>query len=142
MPVRQKDKAETSWLRLGPAARELGVSYPTLKQWIYQRKIRAAKTAGGHYRISPEEIQRLTRGGGGTRKSGKPGARVMSARNRLAGQIESVRVEGLLAQVEMNIGGQCVCAIITRDSALELKLKPGMTAFAVVKATEVMIARD
>lgn len=141
MTVKTSKLPETEWLRLGPAARELGVSYPTLKQWIYHRKIRAAKTAGGHYRISSAEIARRTRDGGQITEK-KRGPRVMSARNRLQGRIASVRVEGLLAQVEIDIGGQRVCAIITRDSANELKLKRGMTAFAVVKATEVMIARD
>lgn len=141
MAEKAKTTSGDSWLRLGPAARELGVSYPTLKQWIYQRKIRAAKTAGGHYRISSAEIARMTRGGG-ARAIGVSAKRGMSARNRLAGTIESVRMEGLLAQVEMDIGGQRVCAIITRDSARELGLKRGMAAFAVMKATEVMVARD
>lgn len=140
MAVKAKDGTDASWLRLGPAARELGVSYPTLKQWIYQHKIRAAKTAGGHYRIAPSEIERLTRSG--NRRVEKQGRRIVSARNRLAGTITSVRLEGLLAQVELDIGGQRVCAIITRDSARELGLKRGMVACAVMKATEVMIARD
>jgi len=139
MAAKAKDGTVASWLKLGPAARELGVSYNTLKQWIYQRKIRAAKTAGGHYRIAPSEIVRLTRGGN---RIERPKGRGMSARNRLAGTITALRVEGLLAQVELDVGGQRVCAIITRDSARELGLKRGLTAFAVVKATEVMIARD
>jgi molybdopterin-binding protein len=139
MAAKTKDDTEASWLRLGPAARALGVSYPTLKQWIYQRKIRAAKTPGGHYRIAPAEILRLTRGGN---RAEKPKARMMSPRNKLAGRIESVRMDGLLAQVELDVGGQRVCAIITRDSARELGLKRGMAAYAVMKATEVMIARD
>lgn len=139
MAVKAKDDKDDSWLRLGPAARELGVSYPTLKQWIYQRKIRAAKTAGGHYRIAPSEILRLTRDGN---RVEKPKTRAMSARNRLTGTITSLRVDGLLAQVELDVGGQRVCAIITRDSARELGLKRGMAVCAVMKATEVMIARD
>jgi excisionase family DNA binding protein len=45
--------------RLKSVAKEIGISYPTLKQWIYQRKIRTVKTAGGHHRIAEEELQRL-----------------------------------------------------------------------------------
>jgi len=42
------------------AARLAGVSYPTLKQWIYKGKIRSTKTAGGHHRIARSEIERVT----------------------------------------------------------------------------------
>jgi excisionase family DNA binding protein len=36
----------------------LGISYPTLKQWIYKNKIRTIKTAGGHHRIPEPEIDK------------------------------------------------------------------------------------
>ena len=42
------------------AAQLAGVSYPTLKQWIYKGKIRTTKTAGGHHRIARSEIERVT----------------------------------------------------------------------------------
>jgi len=46
-------------VRLRAAAHQLGVSYPTLKQWIYRKRIRSVKTAGGHHRIPESEINRL-----------------------------------------------------------------------------------
>jgi molybdopterin-binding protein len=56
--------------------------------------------------------------------------------------VDEVRVEGLLAQVRLRIGDQRLTAVITRDAVDELKLKRGQPALAVIKATEVMIARE
>ena len=65
----------------------------------------------------------------------------ISGRNQLVGRITSVRIEGLLAKVTLDISGQQVTAIITRDSCVDLGLKAGDTAAALIKATEVMIIR-
>jgi molybdopterin-binding protein len=126
------------------AADRLGVSYPTLKQWIYKGSIRTRPTAGGHHRIPASEIDRLLAAGGrplaAPRRSG--GAIVtLSGRNQLRGVVEEVRIEGLLAQVRVRVGDQRLTAIITRDAVDELKLRRGDEALAVIKATEVMIAR-
>ena len=55
---RSKGKDE-EFLKLREAALELQVSFPTIKQWIYKRKIRSIKTAGGHHRIPQSEVDRL-----------------------------------------------------------------------------------
>jgi molybdopterin-binding protein len=66
----------------------------------------------------------------------------LSARNRFRGVVRSVRVDGLLAQVEIDVTEPArVVALITRDSAEQLGLKPGMSAAGVVKATSVMVER-
>ena len=66
----------------------------------------------------------------------------LSARNRLEGIVRDVQIEGLLAQVEIDVaGGARLVAVITRDSAESLGLEPGMPATAVVKATSVMVER-
>src|SRR5262247_1965311 len=101
------------------AARLAGVSYPTLKQWIYTGKIRSTKTAGGHHRIARSEIERVT---GATKarakKQDKPvGLDAISGRNKLLGTIIEVKFEGLLVQVTMDIGGQTITSIITRAAA-------------------------
>jgi len=122
------------------AARRLGVAYPTLKQWIYKGSLRTRRTAGGHHRVD-----RLLAATG--RKLGPPAKRArgvivtLSGRNQLRGIVEEVRVEGLLAQVRLRVGDQSLTAVITRDAVDELKLKRGDEALAVIKATEVMIAR-
>jgi molybdopterin-binding protein len=66
----------------------------------------------------------------------------LSGRNQLRGYVDEVRVEGLLAQVRLRIGDQTLTAVITRDAVDELKLRRGDEALAIVKSTEVMIARE
>ena len=129
------------------AAERLGVGYSTLKQWIYQGRVRTTQTAGGHHRIAEAEIERLaSRGGTGEAPSRKPAPAglivVLSGRNRLRGYVEEVRVDGLLGQVRLRIGDQTLTAIITADAIRELQLRRGDDAVAIVKSTEVMIARE
>jgi len=128
------------------AARRLGVSYPTIKQWIYKGVVRTRPTAGGHHRIPAAEVERLLASAGRPLPRPTPphaGAIVaLSGRNQLRGLVEEVRSEGLLSQVRMRIGDQTLTAVITRDAIDELKLRRGDEALAVIKSTEVMIARQ
>jgi molybdopterin-binding protein len=124
------------------ACKVLGVSYPTLKQWIYKKKIRTAKTAGGHHRIPEAEIHRLLpalpkRGPIQKRES----FRQISGRNQLVGRVVDLRVEGLMAQVTLSIAGQLLTSIITADAVREMRLEKGQIAAALIKATEVMVMR-
>jgi len=66
----------------------------------------------------------------------------ISARNQVKGTVEEVKVEGLLAQVRLRVGDQILTAVITRDAAHDLQLEPGGRAIAIIKATEVMIAKE
>jgi molybdopterin-binding protein len=128
--------------KLRDAALELGISFPTIKQWIYKEKIRSVQTVGGHHRIPQREIDRLLfRTRGRTEQERKFAIRHVSGRNQLVGRIDSVRISGLMAEVEISIGGQKIISIITARSAREMQLKEGQTAAALIKATEVMILR-
>src|SRR5678809_457722 len=135
-------------LTVRAAAQRLGVGYSTLKQWIYSGTVRSTTTAGGHHRIAEAEIERLIARGNpsspaATRKPGATGLIVaLSGRNQLRGFIEEVRVDGLLAQVRLRIGDQRLTAVITADAVDELKLKRGDAAIAIIKSTEVMVARE
>jgi molybdopterin-binding protein len=125
------------------AANILGISYPTLKQWIYRGQIKTAKTPGGHHRVPESEIDRmlprkLERGDITARRGG---FRRISGRNQLLGRVVAVKFSGLLAQVTLAIGQQHITSIITADAARELRLKPGERAAALIKSTEVMILR-
>ncbi len=122
------------------AARLMNVSYPTLKQWIYQGKLHSIKTPGGHHRIPRAEVERFT-GITGSKKQRPTGLNAISGRNKLLGTVTDVRFEGLLAQITMSIGGQSITSIITRDASEQLGLKKGVRAFALIKATEVMMIR-
>jgi molybdopterin-binding protein len=130
------------------AAQRLGIGYSTLKQWIYQGRVRTTQTAGGHHRIADAEIDRLVArhapDSAGSRSA--PAATglivALSGRNRLRGFVEEVRVDGLLGQVRLRIGDQTLTAVITGDAIQELKLRRGDDAVAIIKSTEVMIARE
>jgi molybdopterin-binding protein len=138
-----------SLLTVRAAAERMGIGYSTLKQWIHQGKIRTSQTAGGHHRLSEAEIDRLLARqtpSGPTRSSrGKGPTRLivaLSGRNRLRGFVEEVRIDGLLGQVRLRIGDQTLTAVITSDAVSELKLHRGDDALAIIKSTEVMIARE
>jgi molybdopterin-binding protein len=129
-------------LRIGDAALQLGISVPTIKQWIYRKKIRSVQTAGGHHRIPQSEVDRyLYRTRGKTEVERIDLIRHVSGRNQLVGRIEEVRISGLMAEVSMSIGDQRITSIITARSAREMHLALGQTAAALIKATEVMILR-
>jgi molybdopterin-binding protein len=144
-----------SLLTVRQAAGRLGVGYSTLKQWIYQGRVRTRTTSGGHHRIPEAEVDRLLAPAALPRAARRAGAAetagdadvpgvivVLSGRNQLRGYVDEVRVQGLLAQVRLRIGDQMLTAIITRDAVDELKLRRGDDALAIVKSTEVMIARQ
>ncbi|MGZ4386804.1 MAG: TOBE domain-containing protein [Gaiellaceae bacterium] len=115
------------------AARALGISLDTLRRWDREGLITTTRDRSNRRQVSGEEIERLrgARGSGG-----------LSARNRLRGVVGDVKTDGLLAQVEIQVNEPAtVIAIVTRESAEALGLKPGVPATAVVKATSVMVER-
>ncbi len=125
------------------AAQVLGISYPTLKQWIYHGKLRTIKTAGGHHRVPESEIDRyLSR----TLRSAdvaerRTTFRRISGRNQLIGRVVGIKTSGLIAQVTLSIGEQHITSIITADAVREMRLKTGDMVAALIKSTEVMILR-
>ncbi len=133
-------------LTVRQAASRLGVGYSTLKHWIHEGRVRTRVTSGGHHRIPDAEVDRLlapAAAAGGHAVHERTGLIVaISGRNQLRGYVDEVRIEGLLAQVRLRIGDQTLTAVITRDAVEELKLRRGDEALAIVKSTEVMIARE
>ncbi len=112
------------------AARELGISVDTLRRWDREGKIQTERDRSNRRLVPLKEIERL-RGGG---------AQHMSARPPVRGTVTEVRIEGLLAQVELTVTEPArVVAMVTRDAIEELGLKQGMAATAVVKSTSVMV---
>jgi molybdopterin-binding protein len=124
------------------AARLLGVSYATVKQWILNGKLKTVQTPGGHHRVAEATLKPFF-----TKDKMKPAVesrqrfRRVSGRNQLAGKIVSLRIEGLLAEVVLAVGDSHVTSIITANAARELQLKKGDTVAALIKSTDVMIER-
>ena len=120
-------------LSAAEAARALGISLDTLRRWDRAGKIRVERDAANRRVVPRAEVDRI-KGGEGSERS--------SARNRFRGVVRSVEVDGLLARVEIDVTEPArVVAIITRESAEQLALRPGASAAGVVKATSVMIER-
>jgi molybdopterin-binding protein len=112
------------------AAKRLGISLDTLRRWDREGRIKTTRDSGNRRLVSAKEIDRLR------------GERDVhfSARNRLRGTVTDVKVDGLIAQVELVVDDPArVVAIVTADAVEELGLKTGMAATAVVKATSVMV---
>lgn len=134
-------------LTVRAAAERLGVAYSTLKRWVHTGHVRTTRTEGGHHRVPDAEIDRLLAQQQPTRaraaRADVPDEALggLSARNRLHGFVDEVRVDGLLAQVRLRVGGQTLTAVITADAVQALKLRRGDDAIAIVKSTEVMIAK-
>lgn len=119
-------------LTASEAARALGVSLDTLRRWDRDGRIRTKRDRANRRLVPESEVRRLK----GDRTSG------VSARNRLRGVVRDVKIEGLLAQVELDVNGPArVVAVITREAAEQLGLKRGMSATALIKATSVLIER-
>ena len=114
------------------AARALGISLDTLRRWDRDGRISVERDRSNRRVVPASEVDRLR---------GRD-ADELSARNRFRGVIREVRTEGLLAQVEIDVTEPSrIVALITRDAAEELGLRPGLAATAVVKSTSVMIER-
>jgi molybdopterin-binding protein len=124
-------------LLLGDAARAIGVSADTLRRWERSGKLRTSRDRANRRRVSKAEIERV---------SGRPSRHragdTLSARNRFAGKVRSVEVDGVMAIVEIEAGPHLVTAAVTRDAVEELGLAPGVPATAAVKATSVMVERS
>jgi molybdopterin-binding protein len=112
------------------AAKALGISLDTLRRWDRAGRIKTQRDTANRRVVSAREIQRLR---------GESDAH-LSARNRFSGTVTDVKIDGLIAQVELVVDRPArVVAIVTADAVEELGLRSGMPATAVVKATSVMV---
>lgn len=114
------------------AARALGISLDTLRRWDRAGRIRTERDSANRRVVPLSELARLTGG------AGEP---ALSARNRFRGVVREVKLDGLLAQIELEAGPFRVVAVITREAVEQLGLRPGVEATALVKATSVLLER-
>ncbi len=121
-------------LTIGEAARLLGVSVDTLRRWDRAGRIRTIRSPANRRLVPREEVDRLREAGGR--------AASLSARNRIPAVVSDVKLDGLLAQVELEVREPAhLVAVITRESAERLGLRPGVQVTAVAKATSLMVER-
>ncbi len=120
----------------------LGISYPTIKQWILNGKLATQVTPGGHHRIAESALNPfLATDDQKPQAASRARFRRVSGRNQIVGNVVSIRVDGLLAEVVISSGEQHITAIITASAVKELRLKKGEAAAALIKSTDVMIER-
>src|SRR5262245_37051276 len=128
------------------AASRLGVSYSTLKQWIYSGRVRTVETAGGHHRIPEAEIERLSAEPPPRRGQKRPSApaaiSVLGDSSRLCGCVEEVRSQGLVAQIGVLIGNQRLTALIEVEALNELQSRRGDDAVAIIKSTDIVLVKE
>jgi molybdopterin-binding protein len=117
----------------GEAAAALGISLDTLRRWDKAGRIKVERDAANHRVVPASEIERLRDDGSGAH---------ISARNRFHGTVTDVKVEGLMAQVELTVNEPVrLVAVVTRDAVQDLGLRPGMQTTALVKSTNVLLQR-
>ena len=113
------------------AAKTLGISVDTLRRWDRQGRIRTERDRGNRRLVPASEIDRLR---------GEPNDTGLSARNRFKGVVTDIKVDGLMAQVELVVSDPVkLVAVVTRDAIEDLDLRTGMPATAIVKSTSVMV---
>jgi molybdopterin-binding protein len=113
------------------AASALGISLDTLRRWDKAGRIAVERDAANRRFVSATEIDRVR---------GDRGGAQISARNRFHGTVTDIKVDGLMAQVELVVNEPMrLVAVVTRDAVDELGLKSGMATTAIVKSTNVML---
>jgi len=120
--------------RIGEAAALLGVRVETLRRWERDGKLAVTRTPGGQRLIPAAEVARIL-----AERRGEPEPVALSARNRFPGVVTRVQRDRVTAGVEILAGPHRILAVITREAADEMGLRPGMRAVAMVKATSVMV---
>ncbi|MEA2296615.1 MAG: hypothetical protein QOE86_4254 [Solirubrobacteraceae bacterium] len=117
-------------IRIGAAAQALGVSVDTLRRWERDGRVEFQRMGGQRFLRAPDLAALLrTRAGGGH----------SSARNRLAGTVIAVEMDGVMAKIDLACGPYRIVSLMSREAAEELDLKPGDSAIAVVKSTTVIV---
>jgi len=122
-------------LRIGQVANLLAISTDTVRTWIDDGKIPSSRTSGGHRIIKGSDLASFL-----TKSDNDPSATThLSARNRFLGIVTNVKKDNVMAQIEIQAGGQRIVSLISSEAAEAMKLKPGVIAAAVIKSTNVVV---
>ncbi len=117
-------------IQIGAAATALGVSIDTLRRWERAGRVRFERRGNRRY-MSSLELAKLLHERGATNRS--------SARNQFTGVVVAVKRDDVMAQIDLVCGPFRVVSLMSREAADDLGLKPGVSATAVVKSTNVII---
>jgi molybdopterin-binding protein len=123
--------------RISQAARLLGVSDDTVRRWTDSGRLSVTRDGTGRRSIDGADLAAFAQGLMDDPES--DAAARNSARNRLTGIVTKVVRDAVMAQVEMVAGPFRIVSLISRESADQLQLAPGVMAVASIKATNVTI---
>ena len=122
-------------LRIGQVANLLAISTDTVRTWIDDGKIPSSRTSGGHRIIKGSDLASFL-----TKSDNDPSVTThLSARNRFLGIVTNVKKDNVMAQIEIQAGGQRIVSLISSEAAEAMNLKPGVIAAAVIKSTNVVV---
>ncbi len=122
-------------LRIGQVANLLAISTDTVRTWIDDGKIPSSRTSGGHRIIKGSDLASFL-----TKSDNDPSITThLSARNRFLGIVTNVKKDNVMAQIEIQAGGQRIVSLISSEATEAMKLKPGVIAAAVIKSTNVVV---
>jgi molybdopterin-binding protein len=124
-------------MRIREAAGFLGVSDDTVRRWIDQGSLSTTQDASGRMVIDGYEVAVLARSQATPTPS--PLAIGSSARNRFVGLVTDIRMDTVMAQVELQCGPFRVVSLMSADAVKDLELELGSVAVAVVKSTTVIV---
>jgi len=119
-------------IRIGAAAQALGVSVDTLRRWERDGRVQFERRGGQRF-LHAHDLAELLRARGASTHT--------SARNRMAGTVVAVEVDGVMAKIDLACGPYRIVSLMSREAAEDLALKPGDPATAVVKSTTVIVER-
>lgn len=134
MPTRSKNPRDDA-IRIGAAAKLLGVSVDTLRRWSSDGRIRVRRSAGGQRLVSVADVRKLR-----AARTGRERPIVaQSARNRFPGVVTRVERDRVAAVVEVQAGPHRLVSLMTAEAATELDLRPGTEVVCAVKSTNVVV---
>jgi len=127
---------DMSHFRIKDAARLVGVSTDTVRRWVSEGVLESSTDEAGVQIIHGASLAELLTQRARAIDDSSIGR---SARNAFTGIVTDVKVDGLVAVVELHAGPHRVVSMMTAEAAESLKLEVGSLATAVVKATQVII---
>lgn len=125
-------------MRISEAAAMLGVSDDTVRRWLDSGRLREGPQAGGPQTVDAKSVAAAM----AEQQDTPPPPIPQSARNRFPGIVTKVERDGVMALVEIQAGPHRVTSLMSRDSADDLGLEPGVRATAIVKSTNVVVSLE